>query len=347
MFFPALLLAVQLAPPSPDTSFKQPQLAVSKEVVAAAFGAGNDLYFAASHDGARSFDAPVRIATHGRLSLGRRRGPRIALAGKTVVISAVVGEKGGGADGDLLAWRSSDGGKTWSKPARVNDEAGSAREGLHAMAAGADGTVFAAWLDLRDGKTTLYGAKSMDGGATWLDNVQIYKSPDGFICQCCHPSVMFGKGGEIYAMWRNWLGGSRDMYLTVSRDGGVTFQGQQKLGEGTWPLNACPMDGGGVALDRNNHVVTAWRRDKAIFEAAPGERERELGPGKDPWVAVGTKGAYFAWSAPGGLVVLRPGSGATEPLAPEGEAVTLAGKDAVFAAWESKGSIFVQPLDGR
>ncbi len=42
------------------------------------------------------------------------------MAPGAIVISAVVGEKGRGADGDLIAWRSVDGGKTWSVGKAIN-----------------------------------------------------------------------------------------------------------------------------------------------------------------------------------------------------------------------------------
>ena len=211
------------------------------------------------------------------------------------------------------------------------------------MSAGRDGTLFAAWLDLREGKMALYGAKSSDGGVTWGANVRIYQSPDGHICECCHPSVALAPDGTIYAMWRNWLGGSRDLYLATSKDGGTTFH-ESKLGEGSWPLNACPMDGGGVALDATGHPLTAWRRDGSVFLDRPGARESEVGHGKDPSIAAGRDGAWVAWSTPAGILALRPGANQPETLTPSGEFVNLAGADKVFAAWESKGSIYVQPL---
>ncbi|KAJ3054740.1 hypothetical protein HK102_011471, partial [Quaeritorhiza haematococci] len=49
-------------------------------------------------------------------------------------------------------------------------------------------------------------------------------------------------------MWRNSLKGARDLFLADSSDGGRTFSPAEKLGRGTWPLNACPMDGGAVAV---------------------------------------------------------------------------------------------------
>ena len=343
MLLLAVALAVQIAPPAPGTAYRQPQLAVARDKVGVAFGAGDDIYFTASTDGGKTFPAPVKIPTGGKMALGRHRGPRVAIAGDAIVISAPVGAKGGGADGDIMAWRSTDGGKTWAGPVRVNDQAASAREGLHALAAGRDGTLFATWLDLREGRNQLYGAKSTDGGVTWGKNVRVYHSPDGHICECCHPSAMIAPNGDIYAMWRNWLGGSRDLYLAVSTDGGATFQ-EQKLGEGTWPLYACPMDGGGVAWDASGKPVTAWRRDKAVFVAAAGAREREVGAGKDPSIAAGREGAFVAWSTPEGLELLRPGAAAPETLATGGEYVNLAAGARVFAAWESKGIIYVQAL---
>ncbi len=344
MLFFALALAIQIAPPAAETSFRQPQIALADGLVAVAFGAGDDIYFTSSRDDGRTFRAPARITTGGKMALGRHRGPRISFAGRTIVITAPVGQKGGGADGDILAWRSTDGGRTWLGPVRVNDQPAAAREGLHAMAAAADGTLFAAWLDLREGKMALYGSKSTDGGATWGRNVLVYRSPDGHICECCHPSVALGKDGAIYAMWRNWLGGSRDMYLARSTDGGATFH-EQKLGEGTWPLNACPMDGGGVALDGEGQALTAWRRDGSVFVAASGAQEKELGRGKDPAIAANAQGAWVVWTSPQGVVLAAPGSAAPSVLAPGGEYATVAARNAVFAAWESKGSIYVQRLN--
>jgi hypothetical protein len=146
-------------------------------------------------------------------------------------------------------------------------------------------------LDHRDGKgTKLYGARSSDSGATWSKNMAIYASPDGSICECCHPSAAFGADGQILVMFRNWLGGSRDLYLTKSHDG-VNFSKPEKLGMGTWQLNACPMDGGGLVV-AGGRIVTAWRREHEIYLATPGEKEVDLGSGIDVSIAAGSSGLY-------------------------------------------------------
>ncbi len=212
------------------------------------------------------------------------------------------------------------------------------------MAAGPKGVIFAAWLDLRHGGTALYGARSTDAGATWTKNVLIYQSPDGHICECCHPSLALDAKGNIYAMWRNWLGGARDMYLARSTDGGQTFGKAEKLGEGTWPLRACPMDGGAVTVDASGQVVTVWRRDHDVFLARPGQPETSLGAGKDAAIAVSPAGVYAIWTTPDGLRARMPGKSEAVLLAPGGTSVHLAGSGPVIAAWENHGSIVIETL---
>jgi hypothetical protein len=133
----------------------------------------------------------------------------------------------------------------------------------------------------------------------------LYHSPDGTICECCHPSVIIDPAGQIAVMWRNWLDGSRDMYLIRSSDG-AAFSKPAKLGTGTWKLNACPMDGGGLAI-RQGRIVSAWRRDLSVFLASPGEVEKEIGEGTDVSISAGIQGVYTIWTAPNGIRALTPG----------------------------------------
>ncbi len=300
-----MLVAADPAPvkiaPNGFTAF-QPQIASSGKRTFVACGAGDRIYVLASEDGGRSFNVPVRIPSTGHLSLGMRRGPRIAVAGRSIVVSAVYGGQGGGEDGDLLSWRSTDEGRSWSGPVRVDDVPGAAREGLHAMAASASGRLACAWLDLRVQGTQIWSSTSDDGGATWSKNVRVYRSPAGNVCECCHPSVAFGPKGELYVMFRNWLGGSRDMYLAKSADGGSSYAAAQKLGTGTWPLNACPMDGGAIGVAPDGTVTTAWRRGERVFLDVPGKPEVDLGDGAQPWIASGPGGNYVVWERDGSIV---------------------------------------------
>ncbi len=332
------LLAMEIKPGTSAPAFRQPQMAARESQVALVYGAGTAVYFASSSDAGHNFAPAIKVADLAGLMLGRHRGPRVSILPHAIVISAV------GAKGDLAVWRSADSGKTWTSAPPVNDVPGAAKEGLHAMVADHDGNLFATWLDLRAPGTTLYGAGSRDGGLTWGKNVAIYRSPAGTICQCCDPSLAIGEKGEISVMWRNFVDGNRDMYLSHSSDG-VHFSSARKLGDGTWPLNACPMDGGGLAMNQGR-LISAWRRGTQIYLDEPGKPETVIGAGKDVTVAAGKKGIYVIWTGEKGLQAKVPGKPAISQLSTEGAfpSLTALPDGSVLAAWEEKGAIRVEAL---
>ncbi len=229
------------------------------------------------------------------------------------------------------------------QPVVLNDVKDAAREGLHGFAAGPGNVLFAVWLDLRkdessEGGTKLYGTISRDGGKTWEKNQRVYASPEGTICQCCHPSVAIDAKGFLYVMWRNALKGSRDLYYTASMDGGKTFAPAQKLGHGTWTLNACPMDGGEMTTVATGQIHSVWRRQGEIYAAVPGKQEEELGKGRNPVIAYGRHGRYVAWDDTESkqAVFLSPGMLKPAPLGVQSQFVDLVTSSAgkVVAAWE-------------
>jgi len=335
IWFLAALLALHVPQVSPNAPNRQPQLAAAGGTVALVFGSGESIWLARSTDDGRLFDAPVKVADLPKLLLGRHRGPRVAIAGGAMLVSAIAS-----VPGDLLVWRSTDGGRTWSPPRAVNDQPTAAREGLHAMAADSAGHVTVAWLDDRGGKgKRLYGAFSNDGGATWGRNVMLYESPSGSICECCHPSLAALGSGEFTVMWRNSLNGYRDMY-TMRLGGGAALGAAQREGNGSWKLEACPMDGGGVAV-RDGRVGSAWRREKDIYLAELGRPERKLGAGQDVALAANNQGWYAVWSSHAGIQAMVPGGTEITQLSPAGAfpaVVTTAG-GVVMAAWEENGGI--------
>lgn len=348
------LLAISIKPDGGgNVPYRQPQLAAAHGLAAMAFGGGKSIYVSVSSDHGRTFAAPVKVADVGALALGRHRGPRIAILKDGMVLSAIAGVKtatgahahGLPDNGNLMVWRSTDQGKTWTRAGVINDVPGAAREGLHAMAAAPDGSLFAAWLDLRSKGMQLYGARSKDGGRTWSKNAAIYSSPDGTICQCCHPTLTIDSKGRVWAMWRNVLNGSRDMHVISSADG-EKFEGPRKLGAGTWKINACPMDGGGFLVE-DQQITSAWRREGDVYLAEPGREERRIGTGKDVAIARGKRGVYVAWTREGAIEALAPGS--TEPVAigPGGAFANLATLEdgAVLAAWEAQGRVEAKRLE--
>ncbi|MDZ4779994.1 MAG: sialidase family protein [Planctomycetia bacterium] len=323
---------------------RQPQVAVDEDgAIHLVYGVNNSVRYCRSDDQGKSYSAPTELPSLGALSLGMRRGPRIVAFDGRIAVTAIGGPLGKGQDGNVLCYRSADAGVTWSAPIVVNDVADSAREGLHGMSAGPDGTVCCVWLDLRHKKSEVMAATSVDAGATWSKNVLVYRSPDGSVCECCHPSVAWGANGVVHVMWRNSLSGNRDMYVAKSTDGGVSFGTASKLGAETWPLDACPMDGGAITCTAAYGVSAVWRREGKVYLLTQNDSpERLLGDGEQPWIAASPKGVYVVWLKnraeeafilrPGELVPTQLTSQAYDPVV--AASPTLTGP--VVAAWEGR-----------
>ncbi len=334
---------------------KQPQAAIGADgSVHVVFGVGDAVQYARSANG-RTFEKPKLAFRVPNMPLGMRRGPRVTIAKDVIVVTAIGGKVGKGRDGDVLSWRSADNGTTWQGPVRVNDTADSAREGLHAMASGEDGSVWCVWLDLRDKKSEVYAARSIDSGTTWGPNLCVYRSPDGSVCECCHPSVAVGKSG-VHIMFRNSLAGNRDMYITSSADDGKSFAPASKLGHGAWSLDACPMDGGMLATTPAGSMQTVWRRDGNVYAAmATDDPEEDLGQGQQPWIAANKQGSFIVWTSgrEGDLMLLQPGSRVPKTLARDARdpmvVASANGKGAIVSCWESKKGantqVVVQSID--
>ncbi len=342
----ASLLTLLVAGAAAGVTFPgtQPQLVAVNNDVYVTFGRDGHLSVARSTDGGATFGSPVTLPGTGVVSLGMRRGPRVAGTSRALLVAAVIGQEGGGADGDVVVFRSTDNGSTWAAPVVINDVPGAAREGLHAMAASPSGLVALAWLDLREGGTRLYTALSRDHGASWSRDMLAYASPGGAICECCHPSVAISDRGEMAFMFRNNLGGHRDMHVTRSNDG-VAFSPAVKLGTGSWLINACPMDGGGVSFDGRD-VVAVWRRENDVYLTTAAVPELRLALGRDPVVAQTGPHRDVAWTSAEGVHVVQ-GRHAPAVLGAGRFPSLLALPEATVIALERQGQITVQRIARR
>ena len=259
-------------------------------------GAGG-VFVASSTDGGATFSPGVKVAALPKLMLGNRRGPRIAVHGERVTVTAIADE--------LIAFTSVDGSKTWGGPTTINDVPDSAHEGLHDLAVSADGELFVTWLDLRNGKTELWGAASKDGGRTWGTDQLVYKSPDKSICECCHPSALFDREGNLAVMWRNSIEGSRDMWLTTRAKGATQFTSARKLGEGTWKINGCPHDGGTIVALGGGKFGAVWQRSGEVFVIGTDNKETKLGSGRQAVAVDGEGQTLVVWSDGSDLKAVR------------------------------------------
>jgi len=305
---------------------QMPALAFNNSTTTVVYGHADSILYTTSADEGNSFSKPALVSLLPDLAASHSRGPQITTTNNGLAIIACNNE------GDIFSYHTDPSGK-WTQGPRINDADTVAKEGLMSLAA--DGNnVFAVWLDLRTGNNQIYGARSTDGGVSWSKNMLIYASPDTTVCECCKPSVAV-KGNNVSVMFRNWLNQKRDLYLIQSTDGGNSFGQAQKLGNGSWALKGCPMDGGGLVIKDDGSVETTWRREKTIYSCIPGQAEKEMGKGKGVTMTnVGGQNVY-AWTEDGNVVCVLPNGKKQVPGKGMMPAVKAIGNDKFICVWEN------------
>jgi len=313
---------------------EQPQVTIdSKETVRIVYGKEDKIFYSISKDRGASFSKPVLVGEVAGMHLGMTRGPQLATSKDYSVITAM--DTKGTIHSFILDHKKD----SWMKIKNVNDVEGSAPEGLMGITADNNNNFYAVWLDIREDRRNNICFAALNGNTLWSKNKLIYKSPDGHVCECCKPSVV-AEGNVVSVMFRNWLNGSRDMYLATSSDKGQAFNAAQKLGTGTWQLNACPMDGGGLSVDSKNKIQTVWTRDGQIFSSIPGQPEMLIGKGRSCSISNDVLG----WKQGANLVVKRGNE--PESILGDGSALKLAhfNKQDFFAVWENNKKIVYKTM---
>jgi hypothetical protein len=314
---------------------EQPQMTVdSQGLIRLIFGESDKIYFATSTNRGSSFSKPIVIGEVTGMHLGMTRGPQLATSKDLSVVTAMDKE------GDIHSFILNHKTGKWEKSGKVNDKDGSAPEGLMSVAADENNNFYAVWLDLRNERKNNICFSSLKN-KKWLANKFAYTSPESHVCECCKPSIE-AKGSTVSIMFRNWLKGSRDLYLTTSKDGGKTFSKAQKLGNGTWPLKGCPMDGGGLSIDKNDQISTAWQRDGIVYYTLPGKAEEKIAEGRH----VGLSGDIISWEK-GSEILMRKLSGAQQTVG-EGTGLQITElKDKSFlAVWEKDNQVVFKKIKG-
>jgi len=332
----------ELIEPDQEIKGRSPSLAAEGNDIYMTFASGDTIFYSFSSDRGKNFSAPELVTSIQDLMVGGGRGPQIISSKGQLLIAAP------SASGNIYTYLKMKTGSKWIEGGRINDIADKAREGFVSLCSNSDGQLFATWLDTRlNARNNIFGAGSSDGGRTWLKSQLIYKSPDGSVCECCKPAVAM-KGKQVAVMFRNNLGGNRDMYIIQSGDGGVTFDQARKLGESSWKLNGCPMDGGGLVINEDNTVRTVWRREGNIYENKPGSKEELVEKGSQCTIS-GKNGKYYVAFISAGTVYCLAPDGKTIVLGQGGSYPRLISidKSTVLCAWENRDRIYRTILTGE
>jgi hypothetical protein len=138
------------------------------------------------------------------------------------------------ADSEILLTRSTDDGKTWSKPIEIDSVRGLPRDDNGALegfagAVGPDGTLYVVWAD----GNHIILTSSHDGGQTFAPTREIIKTaPIMFQVEAVARSNGFpqiaidprgGKAGRIFIAWSDYRNGDVDVFCSTSVDEGNTW----------------------------------------------------------------------------------------------------------------------------
>ena len=224
----ALVFALGAGDPVVFDDAVQPQVGVAPDgTVYVVMIKGGNIVVARSEDKGLSFGDPViALDAMGRVQGGLRRGPRIGIDGKgnlVVTSPAAFDEKEFKRrfpSQDLWLVRSSNQGRTWTKPVQINEASKKAPEALHWLAVAQNGDAHVAWLDMRERhKNMLWYSKVK--GLKVGKNMRI----TDLVCECCAPGLSVdGKGNPVATVREGGINQNRAMLLILSRNGGRSFR---------------------------------------------------------------------------------------------------------------------------
>ncbi len=256
------------------------------------------LRVAVSGDGGMTYSVSPKVLTS-RLSSNPARAMNAQGNGSTVIDLSDgpfrgriynVGLHNTGERYEVRVVHSSDNGKTWSKPVRVNDNAGPADHANPTIAVNNRGAVGVTWNDRRSHKNEcydLYFSASLDGGETFLPNVTPGGKPT---CSMARGNWVPNAGVSAYPMTVDGESiegqGFNVLMISTRFPGGGDTQGLDSDGDGVF--HAAWIDGSSGVMQLATTPFTV--------AGSAGERKR-VGRDVSTQVKLVSEDCAFDWKA--------------------------------------------------
>src|SRR5256885_1070998 len=185
--------------------------------------------------------------------------PSLKVGSDEVLYVAYSGWGGPATGTDVFFTKSADGGRTWTVPIRVNNDATNTAQSEPALTLDNANNIYIAWTDGRNGNNDIYFSKSTDRGASFPGNIRVHEvlpsaqqEPDVAVDSLANPVI-------VYVVWTDFrnAGTGADIYYANSTDGGLSF---------TTPTTRLNTDAGNVeqgspaiAVSPDRSVDIVWR----------------------------------------------------------------------------------------
>lgn len=327
-----------------------------------------DLFYVRSSDFGVTFSNPIRVNSQpgsaiaigtirgGQLAVGRDGRIHVTWNGSDSAMPRGLVNPASGEPSAPFLYARSNADATAFEPQRNLTTRSYGVDGGGAIAADANGNVYAAWHSLavggQDGEDhrLVWIARSTDDGATFAAEQAAWREPTG-ACGCCGVRMFAGPSNILYLLYRSATAMThRDMFLLESNDQGRTFRGSLVQ---PWEIGACPMTSMSITSTRSS-VLGAWETAGQVYFgeidakaariptplAAPGEG----GTRKHPRLAADTDGnVLFVWTE--GTAWARGGSVAWQMFDSSGRATAVKGTSAGIPVWSF--AVPISSTDGR
>jgi hypothetical protein len=206
-----------------------------------------DIYFSKSIDNGATFSANIKVNDN-NASASK---PSMALDSNGNILIAWQDERNG--NPDIYFAQSANGGITFTANTRV-DDSGVSTSTQYAPAIGihqGSNSIYAAWIDEREGAKHIYFAKSINGGTSFSANIKIDDAgsitPDNL-------SLTVDDNDNVNIAWKDERNGSPDIYFDTSNNGGASFGVDVKVND-----VSSTSDFPKIAVDSDSNIYVAWQ----------------------------------------------------------------------------------------
>ena len=254
----------------------KPVLAIRGQSIYVGFNHEEEVWVAASQDGARTFNL-VRanpVTAPGWSLLG---GATVDAAGNAYLSWASY-SKAGGARGTVRLYvaKSADAGQAWTStlldssaaaPGCVDEQCGEAYLGAQvSLASDTGGTIYALWSAGRQslGPQRIYFSSSTNGGDSWLPPVDVSRA--GKNVEHAFPAITAGRAGDVRIAWMDTRTTLWNTYYRSSNNGGAVWSEETKLSRYVAGYRYISRKGFrfpfgdyfGIAIDNHDETHVVW-----------------------------------------------------------------------------------------
>ncbi|MBO6515105.1 MAG: T9SS type A sorting domain-containing protein [Bacteroidia bacterium] len=200
-----------------------------------------------------NFSTPVKVTPQGVNAFVQNwAGPGLEAQEDTVYVTFKSQPE---QDGFVYVVRSIDGGKTFGDTLRVSSNNWSRFPEVSILPGG---NPVVTYMDFEPGFIEPHYAvcTSDNGGVTFSEPISASGIAPGEACDCC-PGFILAERDQIVVMFRNNDNDLRDIWASVSKDGGRTFPLGKDIDRNDWIIGGCPSTGP-EAITIGDSLVAVW-----------------------------------------------------------------------------------------